>query len=90
MKKLKKIPKFKSEKERAEFWLKHDSTEYMDWTQAKKVTFPKLKPTYKSISLRLPVHMLEEIKILANKKDVPYQSLMKVFLAEKVREELAI
>ena len=89
MKKLKPIPKFKSEKEWSDFWMTHDTTEYVDWSKARKAVFPNLKPTYKSISLRLPSYMLDEIKLLANKKDVPYQSLMKVFLAEKVKEELA-
>ena len=87
MKKLKPMPKFKTDKEWAEFWMTHDSTEYLDWSKAKKVVFPNLKPTYKSISLRLPVHMLDEIKLLANKRDIPYQSLMKVFLAERVKAE---
>lgn len=89
MRKLKPIPKFKSEKEWSDFWMTHDTTEYVDWSKARKAVFPNLKPTYKSISLRLPAYMLDEIKLLANKKDVPYQSLMKVFLAEKVKEELA-
>lgn len=88
MKNLKPIPKFKTEKEERNFWSTHDSTDYADWSKARKVVFPNLKPTYKSISLRLPIYMLDEIKLLANKKDVPYQSLMKVFLAEKVKEEL--
>ena len=89
MKSLKPIPKFKNEKQERRFWMTHDSTEYVDWSKARKAVFPNLKPTYKSISLRLPAYMLDEIKLLANKKDVPYQSLMKVFLAEKVKEELA-
>ena len=89
MKKLKLIPKFKSENEWSDFWMTHDSTEYVDWSKARKAIFPNLKPTYKSISLRLPSYMLDEIKLLANKKDVPYQSLMKVFLAQKVKEEMA-
>ena len=89
MAKLKPIPKFKSEKEWSDFWMTHDSTEYVDWSKSRKAVFPNLKPTYKSISLRLPAYMLDQIKNLANKKDVPYQSLMKVFLAEKVKEELA-
>ena len=88
MKSLKPIPKFKNEKEERKFWMTHDSTEYVDWSKARKAVFPNLKPTYKSISLRLPAFMLDEIKLLANKKDVPYQSLMKVFLAEKVKEEM--
>jgi len=90
MKRLKQIPKLKSEKEWGKFWTTHDSTEYVDWSKAPRGVFRNLKPTYKSISLRLPVHMLDEIKLLANKKDVPYQSLMKVFLAEKVKEEIAV
>ncbi len=89
MKKLKPLPKLKTEKEWAKFWMTHDSTEYVDWSKARKVIFPNLKPTYKSIFLRLPVFMLDDIKVLANKKDVPYQSLMKVFLAEKIKEEFA-
>ena len=88
MKTLKLIPRFKSEKEEQKFWRTHDSTEYVDWSRAKRVVFRDLKPTYKSISLRLPIHMLDEIKLLANKKDVPYQSLMKIFLAEKLKQEL--
>ena len=90
MNQLKKIPKFKTEAEERDFWATHDSTEYVDWSKAQRGVFHNLKPTYRSISLRLPIHMLEEIKLLANKKDVPYQSLMKVFLAEKVKEEMAV
>ncbi len=90
MKNIKLIPRFKNEKEERKFWLTHDSTKYVDWSRARRAVFPNLKPTYKSISLRLPSHMLDEIKLLANKKDVPYQSLMKVFLSEKVKEEMAI
>ena len=89
MKSLKPIPKFKNEKQERKFWMAHDSTEYVDWSKARKAVFPNLKPTYRSISLRLPSYMLDEIKLLANKKDVPYQSLMKVFLAQKVKEEMA-
>lgn len=88
MKNLKPIPRFKNEKEERRFWMTHDSTKYVDWSKAERVVFPNLKPTYKNISLRLPAYMLDAIKLLANKKDVPYQSLMKVFLAEKVKEEL--
>ncbi|MEK6560737.1 MAG: BrnA antitoxin family protein [Nitrospirota bacterium] len=90
MRNLKPIPRFKNEKEERRFWMTHDSTQYVDWSKAERVVFPNLKPTCKSISLRLPAYMLDEIKLLANKKDVPYQSLMKVFLAEKVKEELAV
>ena len=83
----KKIPKFKSEEER-EFWATHDSTEYVDWRKAKKAVFSNLKPSVKKISLRLPESMLEELKLLANKRDVPYQSLLKIFLAERIEKEL--
>ena len=84
----KQIPKFKTEDEEREFWSKVDSTDYVDWSKGKRVVFPNLKPSVKTISLRLPEALLEELKMLANKKDVPYQSLLKVYLAEKVGEEL--
>lgn len=87
-KKLKPIPKFKNEDEEREFWATHDSTEYIDWSKAKEVIFPNLKPTTKSISLRLPEYLLARIKQLANARDVPYQSLMKIFLAERIEKEL--
>jgi len=88
MNRKKKIPKFKSEDEEREFWATHDSTEYVDWNKAKRVVLPELKPSLKTISLRLPESMLEELKLLAHKKDVPYQSLLKMFLSEKINEEL--
>jgi predicted DNA binding CopG/RHH family protein len=88
MKNLKKIPEFKSEQEEADFWTTHDSTEYIDWSDAKKTIFPNLKPTTESISLRLPVSLLARIKELANEKDVPYQSLMKVYLSNQVEHEI--
>ena len=89
MKKTKrKIPKFKSEDQERAFWSKHDSTDYIDWTNAKKVVLPNLKPSVKTISLRLPEMMLEQLKLLANKRDVPYQSLLKMFLAERIEAEL--
>ncbi len=84
----KKVPKFKSEDSERGFWAAHDSTEYVDWKKAKRVVLPNLKPSVKTISLRLPESMLEELKLLANKRDVPYQSLLKIFLSEKIREEL--
>ena len=87
-KELRDIPTFKNEDEEREFWANQDSTEYVDWDEAELVVFPKLKPTTKSISLRLPVPMLNEIRLLANKRDVPYQSLIKVFLKERIDEEL--
>ncbi|MFI5271156.1 MAG: BrnA antitoxin family protein [Candidatus Saccharimonadales bacterium] len=87
MKNLKPIPKFKSLDEEADFWDTHDSTEYVDWTKAKKTVFPNLKTSTESISLRLPSPLLARIKGLANEKDVPYQSLMKIFLSERVEKE---
>jgi len=85
----KKIPQFKSENEEREFWQTHNSTEYIDWKKAKKLTLSNLKPSIKTISLRLPKSMLEELKLLANKRDVPYQSLVKVFLSDRIEQELA-
>lgn len=82
---LKKIPKFPTEAAERKFWETHDSTDYVDWSKAKRVRFPNLKLSTKSISLRLPVGLLDEIKIAANKRDVPYQSLIKMWLSEKVR-----
>ena len=90
MNSIKKIPKFKNEDEERTFWATHDSTEYINWKKAKKVVLSNLKPSVKSISLRLPESMIEELKLLANKKDVPYQSLLKIFLAERICEELKI
>jgi len=83
----KKIPPFRSESEERNFWASRDSTEYLDWTRAKRTVLPNLKSSLKTISLRLPEPMLHELKLLANKRDVPYQSLMKLFLAERIREE---
>lgn len=82
--KLKPIPKFRDEREERAFWESHDSTEYVDWSKARRARFPNLKPTTTSISLRLPVSLLDQIKIEANKRDVPYQSLIKTWLSEKV------
>lgn len=84
----KKIPKFKNEDKEREFWASHDSTDYIDWSKGRKTVLSKLKPSVKTISLRLPESMLEELKLLANKKDVPYQSLLKIYLAERIEEEL--
>ena len=83
MKKLKDIPKFKTEDEEREFWSKEDSSEYINWKISKSINFPNLKPSTKTISLRLPEFLLEDIKILANKRDVPYQSLIKILLKKK-------
>jgi predicted DNA binding CopG/RHH family protein len=88
MRKLKNIPKFKSEDEERNFWAEKDSTEYIDWRKSKPMFFSKLKPSTKTISLRLPEFLLEELRMLANKRDVPYQSLIKIFLKDKIDEEL--
>lgn len=84
----KRIPQFKNEKEERDFWQSHDSTEYVDWKKAERITLANLKPSVKTISLRLPESMLEELKLLANKRDVPYQSLVKVFLSDRIEQEL--
>jgi predicted DNA binding CopG/RHH family protein len=85
--KKKPVPEFRSEEEEREFWASHDSTDLIDWQAARPRKFPNLKPTLRTISLRLPVSMIEDLKILANRRDVPYQSLLKVFLAERLEEE---
>ena len=84
----KRIPKFKTEADERRFWQRNDSTEYMDWSEGEAVVMPRLKPSTKTIALRLPESMIEELKMLANKRDVPYQSLLKVFLAERIDAEL--
>jgi predicted DNA binding CopG/RHH family protein len=81
---LKPIPAFKDEAEERRFWETHDSMDYIDWSRAERVSFPNLKPSTTSISLRLPVGLLDRIKVAANKRDMPYQSLIKAWLAEKV------
>ncbi|MFH0909147.1 MAG: BrnA antitoxin family protein [bacterium] len=86
----KKLPNFASEDQERAFWAKHDSADYIDWSKAERVTLPNLKPSVKTISLRLPEAMIAELKLLANKRDVPYQSLLKVFLAERIERELKI
>ena len=87
MSKLKKVPKFKSEKEELEFWSTHDSADYLDYSKTKRALFPNLKPSTRTISIRLPESLIEHLKVLANKRDIPYQSLLKMFLVEKVEEE---
>ena len=82
------IPVFKTEAEERRFWQTRDSSDYVDWSEAERVRMPKLRPTTRSISIRLPEAMVEELKLLANKRDVPYQSLLKVFLAERIEAEL--
>ena len=83
--KLKPIPEFASEAEERRFWESHDSADYVDWSKAAAVRLPNLRPSTTSISLRLPVSLLEEIKVAAHKRDVPYQSLIKTWLAEKLQ-----
>ncbi len=84
----KKIPKFSSEAEERKFWQQNDSSEYFDWSEADEVLFSKLKPSTRKISIRLPELMIEELKLLANKRDVSYQSLLKIFLSERIKTEL--
>lgn len=88
--KTKQIPAFKNEDDERAFWATHDSTDFIDWSQAKRAVFPNLKPSTKTISLRLPESIIAALKVLANKRDIPYQSLLKVFLAERVAEELRL
>jgi predicted DNA binding CopG/RHH family protein len=83
----KKLPEFKNEDAERKFWATADSTEYVDWRSATRKKFVQLRPTLKTISLRLPVSMIEDLKVLANRRDVPYQSLLKVFLAERLARE---
>jgi len=85
--KKKPIPEFPTEDGEREFWAAHDSTDYIDWQSGRRRQFTNLKPTLRTISVRLPVSMIEDLKILANKRDVPYQSLLKVFLAERLDQE---
>jgi len=86
---LKPIPTFKNEAEERRFWEEHDSADYVDWSEAKRGVLPNLKPSTKSISIRLPVDLLERIKVEANRRDVPYQSLIKLWLCERVDKRAA-
>jgi predicted DNA binding CopG/RHH family protein len=81
------IPNFKSEERERAFWAKHDSSEFLDWTKAQRALLPNLKPSLRTISLRLPEPLIARLKVLANKRDVPYQSLLKVLLAERLQQE---
>jgi len=83
-----KKPQFKTEDEEREFWATHDSTEFVDWSKAKRVVLSNLKPSVKTISLRLPESLLDAIKLMANERDIPYQSLIKILLAERIEQEL--
>ena len=82
--------RFKTEDYEREFWSKNDSTDFIDWTKAKRMVLSNLKPSVKTISLRLPESMLDGLKLIANKRDIPYQSLIKVFLAERIEQELKV
>jgi predicted DNA binding CopG/RHH family protein len=86
--KKKPIPQFQNEDEEREFWAANDSTDYIDWKKARRMTFPNLKPSTRTISVRLPESLLDDLKTLANKRDVPYQSLLKIFLAERIEKEM--
>jgi predicted DNA binding CopG/RHH family protein len=83
----KNLPKFKNEDEEREFWASHDSADYLDWKQGQRIVLPNLRPSSQTISLRLPKPMIERLKLLANKRDVPYQSLLKIFVAERLKAE---
>ena len=89
MKQLKQIPSFANEDEECEFWETNDSTDFIDWNQAVTTTFPNLKPSTKTISIRLPESLIDSLKVLAHKQDVGYQSLIKILLSEHVARELA-
>jgi predicted DNA binding CopG/RHH family protein len=85
---IRKIPKFKGEDQERNFWASRDSTDYVDWRRAERVKLPNLRPTTRTIPIRLPESMIEKLKVLANKRDIPYQSLLKMFVADKIEEEL--
>lgn len=87
MRGFKQIPKFRNEDEEREFWATHSTTDYVDWKLARRVRFSNLKPTLRSISIRLPEHLIGDLKALANERDIPYQALLKQFLVERVKRE---
>ena len=87
---IKNVPRFETEEHERDFWAERDSVDYVDWSKSERVVFPRLKPSTKTISVRLPEALLDDLKYIANKKDVPYQSLLKIYLAERVEEELKI
>ena len=89
MEKYKSIPQFENEEQERAFWAEHDSADYVDWSKAQKTVFPNLKPTTKTISLRLPGFIIDELKLIAHKRDIPYQSLIKIFLKEKIDQEFS-
>jgi predicted DNA binding CopG/RHH family protein len=83
------VPRFRSEDEERDYWSSHDSTDHLDWSKARSAQLPTLRPTLRTISLRLPEAMIQQLKVLANKRDIPYQSLLKQFVAERLERELA-
>ena len=87
--KRKQIPKFESEEQERSFWAEHDSADFVDWSSGQRRAVPNLRPTLRTISLRLPESMIGHLKVLANKRDIPYQSLLKQFLAERLQRELS-
>jgi len=89
MRTLKKIPKFSNEDRERDFWSRHDSVDYVDYSKARKALFPNLKPSTRTISIRLPEGLLMRLKLAANKRDVPYQSLLKIYLSEMLDKEPA-
>ncbi|MBA3066635.1 BrnA antitoxin family protein [bacterium] len=88
MKQLKKIPKFKTKEDEIKFWDTHDSTDYLDWSKATRVAFPNLKPTSRSIPVKLPNWLIERLKFLAHKKDLSYQALLRLFVMKEVEKEM--
>ncbi len=86
--KIRRLPSLKSEDQEREFWASHDSVDFIDWRRAKRAELPNLRPTTRTISIRLPESMIERLKVLANKRDIPYQSLLKMFVADRIQEEL--
>jgi len=88
VRKKKEVPTFRSEEQEREFWATHDSADYVEWSRAERVRLANLRPTTRTISIRLPEPMIERLKVLANKRDVPYQSLLKMYVAERIEEEL--
>jgi len=88
LKKVKKIPTFKNEDEEFEFWSKHEATEYFDWSNAKRMIFPNLKPTSRAVSIKFPISLLERLKFIAHKNTIPYQTLIKLYVKEGTEKEL--
>lgn len=86
-KKVREVPRFRSDEEAGAFWQSHDTTAYVDWSAAQRVQFTKLRPSTTTISLRLPQGLLDALRVLANERDVPYQSLLKIFLADRIAQE---